>query len=145
MAELLCPNCKKQIERIANLGVCWHCSKGYGVRDGEVIAHSKAGGDAGIPIEYADLLKRHESLLAKDPDSVTLLFGKAILLSKMKLHDQAIEVFDQVIARQPTHKRVWVAKAEALHALGRREEAAAHYRKAVVAAQGRDPRREDVI
>jgi tetratricopeptide (TPR) repeat protein len=145
VAELLCPNCSKQIERVANLGVCWHCNKGYGVRDGEVVARSKAGADAGVPIQYADLMKRHEELLAKEPDNVTLLFGKGILLSKMRMHDEALALFDKVIARQPTHKRVWVAKAEALHALGRREEAAAHYRKAVVAAQGRDPRKEDVI
>ena len=142
MAELLCPNCSRPVERVANLVVCWNCNKGYGMRDGEIVAKGK---DAGIPIQYADLLKRHEAMIAKDPGNVTLLFGKGILLSKMKQYDAAISVFDEVIAKQPSHKRVWVAKAEALHSLGRREEAAAHFRKAVVAAQGRDPRKEDVI
>ena len=145
MAEPVCPNCAKPVERVANLVVCWSCNKGYGMRDGEIVVRSKGGADAGIPIEYADLLKRHEAMIAKDPNNVTLLFGKGILLSKMKLYNDAIAVFDEVIQKQPNHKRVWVAKADALHALGKHEQAAAHYRKAVVAAQGRDPRKEDVI
>lgn len=140
MDEIVCPRCGKPTERVANLAVCWTCKKGYAVSGGGTIAgKEQASAKDEVPIEYIDLLNRHERLLASDPENIHLLFGKALILTKMKRFDEALVIFDKVITKDPVYKKVWVAKAEALAAMGKFEDAAKHYRKALIAAEGRDP------
>jgi tetratricopeptide (TPR) repeat protein len=140
MDEIVCPKCGKPTERVANLAVCWSCKKGYVVSGGGTISGGEhAATKDEVPIEYIDLLNRHEKLLSSDPENIHLLFGKALILTKMKRYDEALVIFDKVISKDPVYKKVWVAKAETLAAMGKFEEAAKHYRKALIAAEGRDP------
>jgi len=136
MDEITCPRCGRPTERVANLFVCWNCKKGYPVSgDADLRSEQKEE----VPIEYLDLLNRHEKLLATDPENIHLLFGKGLILTKLKRYDEALAIFDRVIQKDPVYKKVWVAKAETLAAMGRFEEAAKHYRNALIAAEGRDP------
>lgn len=144
MADITCPGCGKPTEQVANLAVCWTCKKGYIVSGGGVVEPGKEGdvGKGEVPIEYANLLRRHERLLERDPENIDLLFGKGLILSKMKRYEEALGIYDRIIGREPTHKKVWVAKAEVLAAMGRFDEAARHYQKALMATLGKDPRSE---
>lgn len=75
-------------------------------------------GDLRLARSYLD------SLIAERPEDRVLRFLDGALLATEGKHEDALEIYNALIAEEPSAERVWIEKARSLNALGRSEEAA---------------------
>ncbi len=81
--------------------------------------------------EKGPIIRKIISKLKEDPKISNFWFSLGMLLSEVEKYDYAIEAFNRVVFLNPDHKKLWIAKAMALGHLGRDDEAASCYKKAL--------------
>ncbi|MEE9341106.1 MAG: tetratricopeptide repeat protein, partial [Thermoplasmata archaeon] len=90
------------------------------------------------------ILRRQEELLKKHPKNVNLWFARGEVLRSMGEHEKALKCYDAVVNLEPGHKAVHNARASALAALGKRDEAVESYEKALQLAKEAEEEVADV-
>mgnify|MGYP001062695547 CR=1 FL=1 len=94
-----------------------------------------------IRLEYIEILKNRQKiseateqsalLVAQEPENVHCLSVHATNLMQLGRYDEALEFFDQTLARVPDDPITLTSKAHALKTMGRDKEAIEAYRRAV--------------
>jgi tetratricopeptide (TPR) repeat protein len=80
---------------------------------------------------FERILKAQEDVLSKDPANIEALMQRGKILVEMELYADAVEAFDAVVKIKPEYKEAWNARGNALSLLGRYDEAATSYKKAL--------------
>jgi tetratricopeptide (TPR) repeat protein len=82
-------------------------------------------------------LKLYDEAIAENPGDVSLLEAKGRVLFNLERYDEAIAIYDHILETAPsveprlTQITTWIARGDALRALGRNEEALEAYDKAI--------------
>jgi tetratricopeptide (TPR) repeat protein len=84
-----------------------------------------------VGLEKGPIIRRIISKLKQDPRISNFWFSLGMLLSEVEKYDYANEAFNRVVFINPDHKKLWIAKATALGNLGRDEEAAYCFKRAL--------------
>ena len=83
-------------------------------------------------------------ILANDSKNPDHWFSLGLLLSDVEKYDCANEVFNRVVALNPNHNKIWIAKALALSRLKRIDEAAECYKIALRVIEGKTKEDKDI-
>jgi tetratricopeptide (TPR) repeat protein len=84
------------------------------------------------PAALADI----DELLKAEPDAAPYLNLKAAVLSLLGREEDALKLYEALLARFPRQPRLWLNQAHVLKTLGRRELAVAAYREAIALDPG---------
>ncbi|UCF08607.1 MAG: hypothetical protein JSW28_02650, partial [Thermoplasmata archaeon] len=84
-----------------------------------------------LPTEAEQEIKSKIRKVKDNPDNADMWFDLGTTLLTYEKYEDAIRSFDKVIENDPSFTQVWNAKAEALTAVGRHEEAAECLKKSV--------------
>ncbi len=82
-------------------------------------------------------LKLYDEAIAENPGDVSLLESKGRVLFNLERYDEAIAIYDHILETAPsveprlTQITTWIARGDALRALGRNEEALEEYNNAI--------------
>jgi tetratricopeptide (TPR) repeat protein len=84
-----------------------------------------------VGLEKAPIIRRIISKLKQDPRISNFWFSLGMLLSEVEKYEYANEAFNRVVFLNPDHKKLWIAKAAALGNIGRDNEAAYCFKRAL--------------
>jgi tetratricopeptide (TPR) repeat protein len=79
----------------------------------------------------AAALKQIDALAKFDPNNATHRNLKAAVLVKIGEYQQSIEIYDEVLAANPEHPKLWLSYGHALTTAGRDQDSVAAYRKSI--------------
>ncbi len=89
------------------------------------------------PTGELDAVKQLDSLHAVYPGNTGILFFKTFILAEYGKNDEALALFDQLIALQPDTALNWIGKGQVLSAMEKYEEALGAFEKATLLDPGR--------
>lgn len=84
-----------------------------------------------VGLEKGPIIRRIISKLKENPNISNFWFSLGMLLSEVEKYEYANEAFNRVVFINPDHKKLWIAKATALGNLGRDDEAAYCFKRAL--------------
>jgi tetratricopeptide (TPR) repeat protein len=84
-----------------------------------------------VGLEKGPIIRRIISKLKENPKISNFWFSLGMLLSEVEKHEYANESFNRVVFLNPDHKKLWIAKAAVLGNLGRDDEAAYCFKRAL--------------
>lgn len=84
--------------------------------------------------EPAAALQQLEILLKSEPRNPAYLNSQAVVLAKIGDYRESIEIYGDVLARNPGNAKIWMSYGHALSAAGRQPESIAAYRRSIALA-----------
>ena len=85
---------------------------------------------------FKDAIVMLDKLLEIEPTNGVWLTMKAANLVEINEHQQALEIFESIIEKFPSHPQVYMSYGHALRAVGRAEESIAAYEKCIAQGAG---------